>query len=229
MISRIILENVWKFHEETAALKDFSYTFNRGKLYLVTGSNGSGKTTLLSVIGGLSRYQEGKLRFEMKEAGVSDPVSGTWNFFHATGPHALYRELTVIENMTLLVTGYFTTSCVNHETSGDISSAVLSALDRFRLRTVQDVKFSSLSRGYQQRVYLAGIFLCLNASEIPWVLLDEPAVFLDTEGMDCLQKALSELLDGGAGCIMATHEKEISSSLPSIPLRLDNGKLSGEV
>lgn len=50
----IVLEHVSKsyYHKrnEIEIIKDFNYTFESGKLYLIKGESGKGKTTLLTMI-----------------------------------------------------------------------------------------------------------------------------------------------------------------------------------
>ncbi len=48
----LILQNITKSYGDKTILKDFSYTFEKGKKYLITGASGRGKTTLLNIIKG---------------------------------------------------------------------------------------------------------------------------------------------------------------------------------
>ncbi|HFD3584266.1 TPA: ATP-binding cassette domain-containing protein [Enterococcus faecium] len=58
-VSRITLENVSFDYEENSEfpiIKNFNYSFEKGKIYCILGYNGSGKSTLLDIIMGL--YQD---------------------------------------------------------------------------------------------------------------------------------------------------------------------------
>lgn len=48
----LTLQNVTKSYGDKMILKDFSYTFEKGKKYLIKGASGRGKTTLLNIIKG---------------------------------------------------------------------------------------------------------------------------------------------------------------------------------
>ncbi|MGT2829553.1 ATP-binding cassette domain-containing protein [Streptococcus hillyeri] len=48
----LTLQNITKSYGEKSIFKEFSYTFEKGKKYLIKGASGRGKTTLLNIIKG---------------------------------------------------------------------------------------------------------------------------------------------------------------------------------
>ena len=53
-IDRITFSHVdFGYNENEIVVKDFSYTFEKGKLYVVAGENGCGKSTMLSMLSGM--------------------------------------------------------------------------------------------------------------------------------------------------------------------------------
>lgn len=64
----IVLEHVSKsyYHKrsEIEIIKDFNYTFESGKLYLIKGESGKGKTTLLTMIALLQDQNKGEIFFD---------------------------------------------------------------------------------------------------------------------------------------------------------------------
>ena len=51
-------------HQTVKAVNEFSYEFNQGLFYAITGKSGSGKTTLLSLMVGLDVPTEGVIKTE---------------------------------------------------------------------------------------------------------------------------------------------------------------------
>ncbi len=56
---KIFLEKLSKSFDNRTVLKDISYTFESGKLYVIKGVSGCGKTTLLNILGGVDTEYEG--------------------------------------------------------------------------------------------------------------------------------------------------------------------------
>ena len=62
MTPAISLQNVSKFFGRTAALRDVTISFARGRLYTLLGDNGAGKSTLLRLIAGLATATSGEIQ-----------------------------------------------------------------------------------------------------------------------------------------------------------------------
>lgn len=145
------IDNVSKAFGEKTVLADFSYTFENGKNYAVTGSSGVGKTTLLRLICGLIK-----------------PDSGRVDVPDGTRVRAVFQEdrllpwRTVLKNVTLGNGGEA------------LARELLSALG---LEGEADSLPASLSGGMSRRVAIARA-LC---AEPDVLLLDEPFNGLDDE------------------------------------------------
>lgn len=65
MCKSLMLKNISKVYQddngETVAIKDFSYTFEKGHFTSIVGPSGCGKTTLLSIICGLEKASSGTI------------------------------------------------------------------------------------------------------------------------------------------------------------------------
>ena len=58
----VAVDGLWKVFGGVTAVRDLSFTVNRGQVYGLLGPNGAGKTTTLRVLMGLERPTRGETR-----------------------------------------------------------------------------------------------------------------------------------------------------------------------
>lgn len=84
------IENVSKSYDKiNNIIDDFSYNFEKGKIYLIKGISGCGKTTLLNILGNLDTDFKGKVEYS-KSIG------------YITQQSLLYSNLTILENLKFI-------------------------------------------------------------------------------------------------------------------------------
>jgi len=149
-----------------------------GGLLLVTGPNGSGKTTLLRILARLTAPSAGELALPAREA--------IGYLGHAP---MVYRELTALENLTLLGRLYRVPEC---------GERIGMLLERFGLWDVRHERAGSYSRGMQQRLALCRVLL----HDPALLVLDEPFNALDEAGAALLDAVLAEPRTR----VVATHD-----------------------
>jgi ABC-type multidrug transport system ATPase subunit len=163
---------------------------------LVTGPNGSGKTTLLRLCAGLAAPTRGELEVAVERGRVG---------YLAHEP-LVYRELTALENLDLYGRLYRVPE--RRERIGML-------LERFGLWDARHGRAGSYSRGMLQRLALCRVLL----HEPSLLLLDEPDSGLDDEGMQLLDRELTERAHRVA-FVVATHEPERLEQFASARLAL---------
>jgi ABC-2 type transport system ATP-binding protein len=162
-----------------AALRDVSFDAGPGELLAVIGPNGAGKTTLLSILAGILSSDSGSVEVEGDVGWV--PQQG-----------ALYRRLTVVENLRLFA---------HLEQVGEVDAAVARMLAQTGLTDRGDDQVGTLSGGNQQRVNIAiGL---LSAPAV--LLLDEPSTGLDPRQRERLWEFVLDLAGSGTTVIYTTH------------------------
>ncbi len=162
-----------------AALREVSFAARPGELLAVIGPNGAGKTTLLSILAGIRGADTGE---------VEVPGDVGWVPQQA----ALYRRLTVVENLRLFA---------HLEQVAEVDAAVERMLEQTGLGERRDDQVATLSGGNQQRVNIAiGL---LSAPAV--LLLDEPSTGLDPRQRERLWEFVLGLAGGGTTVIYSTH------------------------
>ena len=169
-----------KAYGKLPVLQDFSFRFEPGGSYLLSGRSGIGKTTLLRLLMGL----------ETAESGSIVPEPGGLSFSAAFQEDRLIGEYTVLENI-LLIKPVFSTE--------EIREAI-------RLVLPEDVSgkpVSALSGGMKRRA--AVLRAVLAHSDV--LILDEPFTGLDPESRE-KTLGLIRRFQGERLLILTSHEDE---------------------
>ncbi|MBI1884236.1 MAG: heme ABC exporter ATP-binding protein CcmA [Chlamydiae bacterium] len=199
-----------KYFGHFPALTNIEIQCLPGERVILLGPNGAGKTTLLKILALLMRPSHGSVSFEGEK--VKNPLSIKKKIGY-TGhiPH-LYQDLTVEENLIFFAKLFELPKPVQ---------IVSKTLDEFSLQDYQKKCVRILSKGMQQRVNLARVFL----HQPVLLLLDEPFSNLDSEASHSLLEKLKNHSNQGRSLILATHQTDISESLGSHWVRLEQGRI----
>ncbi|MCH7968243.1 MAG: ABC transporter ATP-binding protein [Thaumarchaeota archaeon] len=187
---------------EVKALRDVSFSINKGEFVLVVGSSGSGKSTLLNMIGLLDKPTKGKVFIDGVDTSKlsDDKISSFRNdklgfVFQFSN---LLADLTVFENVMLPRNIQRTEKNAEHEVKEMLRAVGLQ--DQLHKRA------NKISGGQSQRAAIArGL---INHPSI--VLTDEPTGNLDSitaETIIQLMKSMARKLN--QTFIVVTHEKEV--------------------
>ncbi len=190
---KIILQNVSKQYSHHEIFNNFSFNFESGITYAITGSNGSGKTTLLKIIAGMVTPSLGKISYQ--KSGREIPVERIFRDIAIAAP---YMEL--IEEFTLLESLNFHVKLKPFIKDISIENAVqMMSMEEFSNQTLR-----SYSSGMKQKVKLA---LALY-SNTPILLLDEPLSNLDDTNAEWYRSSLKQFSKQKITIICSNLKKE---------------------
>ncbi|MEO8764087.1 MAG: ATP-binding cassette domain-containing protein [Ginsengibacter sp.] len=188
----IKLTNLGKRYNREWIFRNLNFEFDINKQYAITGPNGSGKSTLLQIIAGSAMYNEGAIVYRQEHSTIEHE-----KIFQKIAYSAPYLDL--VEEMTLLEFLHF-----HHKMKGWISPLDTNQIIALSgLGTSAHKQLRYFSSGMKQRVKLAQAIF----SNVPVVLLDEPATNLDEEGMR-LYKDLVENYCMQRLVIISSNDKE---------------------
>ncbi len=164
----ITLDKISRRYNSEWIFRNVSYSFTSGNAYAILGSNGSGKSTLLQIISGHLHPSSGTVNYNVDGSNV--PVEEIFRYVSISGP---YMEL--IEEFTLEEMVAFHLKFRKFRDNLDAKQFInITGLGRSRNKALK-----YYSSGMKQRVKLALAIL----SDVPLVLLDEPASNLDAAGI----------------------------------------------
>ncbi len=226
-INKYYTSSQGKFH----ALKNINLTFpDQGMVYIV-GKSGSGKSTLLNVIGGIDKYDSGKLIIDNTVIDESTNTVSTdtidtakfsrkdFNSYRNTYIGFIFQEfnvikgLTVYENIALSLELQQISVKENHQKILDIIKTVgLTGKEKRRI--------NELSGGERQRVAIARALI----KDPKVIIADEPTGNLDSKNRDIVMNILKELSKEKL-IIIVTHDKHLSKQYGDREIKIKDGQI----
>lgn len=163
----IEVKNVSKKYGKFYAVRDISFSIKEGEIVGFLGRNGAGKSTTMNMITGFIEPTEGSIIVNGYNVDQKPKkVKASIGYMPEGTP--LYGDLTVKEFVKYMAE-------LKLVPRKDRKAAVEKAIEETGLENVQNKLTKNLSRGYKQRVSLAGAIV--GDPEI--LILDEPTVGLD--------------------------------------------------
>ncbi|HLK17899.1 MAG TPA: heme ABC exporter ATP-binding protein CcmA [Bryobacteraceae bacterium] len=209
-MTAVSIDGVWKYFGDYPALREVSFTLERGACLALLGRNGAGKTTLLRILAGLSKPGRGSVTILGADARAEETRRQIGVLGHGIG---IYEELSAVENLRLFARLYGLSNP---------TKTAMEWLDRTGLERVSDGLVREFSRGMRQRLAVARAFLH-NPSLL---LLDEPFTALDDRAIAVLQTLLNDARREGRTIIMSTHQLREALELASDVALINRGRLA---
>ena len=191
-------------YQKTKALSEVSCSFERGKVYAITGKSGSGKSTFLSLLAGLDVPTEGTLAVEgedmrkmNRDAYRLNRASVIYQAFH------LFPLLTVMENVMFPME-------LQHVAAKEAKARAQEYLAKVGLpETLYKKMPGMISGGEQQRVAIARAIAA--GGEI--LLADEPTGNLDSQNEKVIVDLLCKLAhEDNYAVIVVTHNEAVAAA-----------------
>ena len=224
--TKIELKNVsFTYQPETPmeyqALNNINLKIDDGAFTVLVGQTGSGKSTLVNLIDALTQPTSGQVivnnHFLNSQTSKKEQEIFRRNIgFVFQFPERQLFAQTVREDLE------FGPRNLGWSQS-KIDDAVMKALETVQLdsKMLNSSPFS-LSGGQKRRVAIAGV-LAMNPEVL---ILDEPAVGLDSLSVKQLLSILTDLNQRGVTIIMITHYLEMITSLVTQIVALHNGEIT---
>jgi ABC-2 type transport system ATP-binding protein len=208
----ISVESVTKRFGSLTAVDGLSFQVNQGEVVGFLGPNGAGKTTTMRMLTGTLEPDEGSVLFDGAPIG-QDLRGSKARVGYLPESNPLYEEMLAAEYL-----GYI--SELRDMSASDAAKAISDAVEETGIAEVFYRPIGELSKGYRQRLGLAGAIL--HRPEI--LILDEP-----TEGLDPNQRVEIRRLVGELGkertVLLCTHVMQEVEATCSRLVIMSRGKL----
>lgn len=174
-------KNLTKHYGSLVAVSNLNLKVKTGTIFGILGPNGAGKTTTILMLLGLTEPTSGSARI----AGY-DPLREPLKVKALTGylPDnvGFYQDMTGLENL------YYTAD-LNGLSREIAKERIYTALERVGLMHAAERKVGEYSRGMRQRLGIADLLV----KDPPLIIMDEPTLGIDPEGVKELLQLIKEL------------------------------------
>ncbi len=190
-------------------LKDLSFTLYKGERVVILGENGCGKTTLMRLLSRLIKPTVGSYQQYIEPAHKKKP-SKTWfkklGFVYQNPNYQLFMPSVQQE--------------VDYQAKD--SQYAENMIQRFRLEELTNRHPQSLSEGQKRRLTIA----CVMAMEPEILLLDEPTVGQDYDGLKNILEQLQELHEKTNNTMVTiTHDFRCAKAFADRILWMKEGRI----
>lgn len=224
------VENLVKKYNDSYAVKNVSFTVNKGEVLAIIGASGSGKSTILRCINQLEKIDGGNVTINedsmVKEMKNGKVIYNTKDILNKMNLECgmvfqnfnLFPHLSVLQNVT---------EAMVHVLKLDYKEAenkALKILENMGLKGKERKYPCNLSGGEQQRASIARTLAI--APQI--IFMDEPTSALDPELVGEVLKVVKKLASQNRTMVIVTHEIQFAKEIADRVIFMCDGKIIEE-
>ncbi|WP_422348603.1 ABC transporter ATP-binding protein [Flagellimonas sp.] len=183
----LTVQNLTKKFGFLTAVKDLSFTIEKGNVYGILGPNGSGKSTTLGIILNVVNRTSGNFSWFDGNTSTHEALKKVGAIIERPN---FYPYMSAIQNLKLV--------CKIKDVP---EIKIQEKLELVGLWDRKDSKFKTYSLGMKQRLAIASALL--NDPEI--LILDEPTNGLDPQGIHQIRQIIKKIAGQGTTILLASH------------------------
>ena len=177
----IEVKNVTNKYGKAVAVDDISFEIKEGEIVGLLGPNGAGKSTTMNMLTGFIEQTEGEIIVDGYNM-LKKPKKAKREIGYMPEGVPLYMDLTVKEFVTYMAE-------IKKVNKKERKEKVEKIIEQTGLKDVEKKLVKNLSRGYKQRVSMAGALV----GEPKILILDEPTVGLDPKQITEIRNLIKDL------------------------------------
>jgi ABC-2 type transport system ATP-binding protein len=188
----IKIERVTKRYGQTVAVKDVSFSVEKGEILGFLGPNGAGKTTTMRIITGYFPPTDGNV-WVSGHSVLDEPIEVKRQIGYVPENPAMYPDMRTVDYLRFI-------GAVKGVPKAKLKERLDWTIERCALKSVVNRRVGELSRGFRQRVALGQALI----NDPPVMVLDEPTTGLDPKQIYEIRQLVKSMA-GERTVILSTH------------------------
>ncbi len=186
------------------ALKNVTFSVERGEYVAIMGESGSGKTTLLNILAALDKPTDGTVKLEgMDLSKVKESQMGT---FRRDNLGFVFQEFNLLDTFTVEDNIYLPLVLAGNHYKV-MESKMMPIVEKLGIKHLLKKYPYEISGGQKQRVAVARALI----TNPKLILADEPTGALDSRATDELLRLFEDINYDGQTIVMVTHSVKAAS------------------
>ena len=177
----IEIQNISKRYGDKWAVKDASFTIQKGEILGFLGRNGAGKSTTMNIITGYISATSGSVKLDGYDI-LANPREVKRRIGYLPEMPPLYMDMTVDEYLRFVAS-------IKEVKKTQVNNHLNDICELVRIGDVRGRLIKNLSKGYKQRVGMAQALV--GNPEV--IIMDEPTVGLDPMQIIEIRKLIKDL------------------------------------
>lgn len=211
----ITISNLTKKYGDKLALDNVSFDVKQGEILGFLGPNGAGKSTTMNIITGYISYTDGAVTVDGYDI-LENSIEVKKHIGYLPEIPPLYVDMTVTAYLEFVYD-------LKKIKSGNKTGHIQEIINLVKIDDVKNRKIGNLSKGYRQRVGLAGALI----GNPDVLILDEPTVGLDPKQIIEIRNVIKNL-GKKKTIILSSHILSEISAVCDRVIIISQGKLVAE-
>lgn len=191
-------------NNKTEALKDISFSVEKGEYIAIMGESGSGKTTLLNILAALIRPTSGTVILDGKD--LSKIKESEMAAFRRDNIGFVFQEFNLLDTFTLEDNIYLPL-VLSRTPVKEMKAKLTPIADELGITSLLKKYPYEVSGGQKQRAAAARALI----THPKIILADEPTGALDSKATDELLSLFQKINESGQTILMVTHSIKAAS------------------
>jgi ABC-2 type transport system ATP-binding protein len=206
------VDSILKQFGNLDAVKNLSFSINRGEIFALLGPNGAGKTTTVRMLMNIIKPDKGIIEFHLLNSKTPQIPSAS-ELGYLPEDRGLYQEIPILRTLVFM-------GIIRGMDSIQAKKSSEEWLEKVDLLDRKNEKLSALSKGNQQKIQ----FISSVLHQPLFAVLDEPFVGLDPINQEAFMTIIKELRDKGTTILLSAHQMHLVERIADRVLLINHGK-----